>query len=274
MFRYRRFQWSRVARSLGSLIIISWYLIVVGWEAPIVRASLMVVYSLGSQLLGRQYRPGLSLLWTVVFLVVTQPGWLTSLSFQLSVLATWAVIAVVPLLHRPGFLSILESADLLDFSVTSNSKSWLSAWFLSGGRVIKEGLVMSLGVQLVVSPLLLWQFGELPLLSLLANGTLGWLTTVIGLSGLALFLAQTVLGWCGPVMLVIALPTRLFIELFMTGLAVFGRFPATVINWHLPLWQLVLWYLGLGSWYRWQKRVVARNRQKGVTWEELVNQIK
>ncbi|HET8581383.1 MAG TPA: ComEC/Rec2 family competence protein [Candidatus Paceibacterota bacterium] len=147
-----------------------------GGSASIVRASIMAVLALVAQAIRRPYAILRALVLTVVgmvlwnpFILIHDPG------FQLSVIATLGLIFVTPLLvERMG---------------------WLTERF-----GIREIVGATLGTQLSVLPLLLWQMGTLSLVALPVNVlVLAVVPAAMLLSALAA-LAGILLPWLAPML--------------------------------------------------------------------------
>jgi competence protein ComEC len=132
------------------------YAAATGFEPSVMRASVMAGLALGGRLLGVVFETWQLLSLAVGALLLAEPALAASLGFQLSVAATAGVVAG-------------------------------ARWPIFGGRVLRA-LVVTLGAQLAVAPLLLMAFGTVPLLSPLANliaAPLVAASTVIGAVGVA-----------------------------------------------------------------------------------------
>lgn len=128
-----------------SLILIGGFVLVTGFSASIVRASLVSLLSLWAWYYGRQIRPLLIILFTAALTAAYNPFYIWSdLGWYLSFLAFFGVLIVAPLLasrltkiSKPGVLLML--------------------------------LIETLSAELVTLPLILSVFGHLSLVSILAN---------------------------------------------------------------------------------------------------------
>jgi ComEC/Rec2-related protein len=69
-----------------------WYVNMVGWEIPVVRAMLLVSIMYWAQLLGRKFNLWRGILLGVLIMVIGEPLVLTSVSFWLSIMAFLAVV--------------------------------------------------------------------------------------------------------------------------------------------------------------------------------------
>lgn len=148
------------ASLLITATVAGFYLLVFGQEPPIVRASIMAILSCLA-LFSQATSPPLYLLFFSVFLMlIVQPQWLQSLSFQLSVAATAGIMIFYPWFQaRYRFKSSLASAFFL-----------------------------SLAAQIFTTPLLLFNFRQISLLVLPLNTLVSFLVEPIMLAGIILSL--------------------------------------------------------------------------------------
>jgi len=172
IFIFNRFFNRRLAILLSFLGII-FYSAMAGFQAPIVRASLMALTVLSSQILGRQSFGLLSLTFAVLMMLFINPLYIQDVGFQLSVMATLGLLAIGPIFKRWKFFSI---------------------------PFIGEDLKTTLSAQIMVLPILLFSFGKVSILSPIVNALVLWvippvmiLGFVIAVLGLIYFpLAQIV----------------------------------------------------------------------------------
>lgn len=74
------------------ILSICLYMFLAGWTIPIIRAGLMSFIGVFAALFGRQAKALHTLVYVVVILLIIKPEWLWQVSFQLSVMATLALI--------------------------------------------------------------------------------------------------------------------------------------------------------------------------------------
>jgi len=124
------------------------YGLLAGGDPPVVRAIWMASFMYFGQLLGRGNISSWILLLTVWAMLMIDPTLIESVSFQLSVAASFGLMVVEP---------------------------WLTKKLtLVGGREIPEilgkvGLTTTLSTTLVTMPILWWHFGRLTLIGILSN---------------------------------------------------------------------------------------------------------
>ncbi len=144
-------------RRIVALIFIWIYAFIGGLTAPIVRATLMISVVLISQLYGRQQKTSWAFWLTILILLLWNPWFLFEISFQLSVLATAGLIWISPLIET--FFA------KFNFKTTS-----LNGKFLFDS--IKENLFATISALLLTTPLIVYHFERLSLISVVANSVL------------------------------------------------------------------------------------------------------
>lgn len=129
-----------------SLLAVVAYTLLTGVQVPILRAAVMFSLSSLAALFGRQNESWRVLIVTAALMLLVNPKWILDLSFQLSFLATFGVVAVAPVL-----LKFLYRIPILgqDFSVT-------------------------LAAQLMVTPVITANFHQVSLVSLVTNALILW----------------------------------------------------------------------------------------------------
>ena len=135
----------RVAVVMGLLVV--WiYVLLVGAEAPVVRAGIMVGLAMAGQLGGRVYQPALGLFAAAGLMLLVSPLILFDVGFQLSFAATGGIIWFYPLLER-----------------------CLKRLALNLPVVVKESLLTSISAQVLTTPIIALTFGRFSWTALPAN---------------------------------------------------------------------------------------------------------
>lgn len=158
----------RVVLTLTLVAVVS-YVILTGGQIPILRAAVMVTLAFLAQLLGRQNSSIWVLTLTAAVFLLINPKWISDLSFQLSFLATLGVVVAAPIILK----------------------------YLKFVPVLSSDLATSLGAQMMVTPVIIQNFHQLSLVSILANLLVLWTVSLIMISGsvmLALSLIWQPLG--------------------------------------------------------------------------------
>jgi competence protein ComEC len=147
---------------LISLWILWLYAILAGFSASIVRAAVMFSVVALAKILNRQANIYNSLAVSALLLLVYNPNYLFDVGFQLSFAAVLSIVIFQPLVRKFSYSKHLVILK------------------------IKELLLISLVAQIGVLPLILYYFGQFPLLFLLANLIAIPLSSIILILGLAL----------------------------------------------------------------------------------------
>ena len=131
--------------SAASIAGIIFFVLMTGAEATVVRAAIMVLAVIAAKMLGRKYSAPRALLLAGFIMLVHNPKILVfDSSFQLSFLATLALIYVVPIVEK--YLRFIT--EKLDFRKT---------------------VATTIATQATVLPLLIYSMGDFSLVSLPAN---------------------------------------------------------------------------------------------------------
>ncbi|OGE17651.1 hypothetical protein A2769_04035 [Candidatus Daviesbacteria bacterium RIFCSPHIGHO2_01_FULL_37_27] len=155
-----------------SFLSIVFYTLLTGAEVPILRAAIMVSAGFLAQALGREKDS----IWIVIgvgaLMLLINPVWITSLSFQLSFLATLGVVGVSPMLMSK---------------------------FAKIPKFIRGDLSVSLAAQVLVLPVIAQNFHQISLVALPANLLVLWTIPFIMIGGAILL----VLTFISPTLAVI-----------------------------------------------------------------------
>lgn len=128
---------------VAGVLLLAAYLVVTGFEPSILRAALMGAFVLGALLTGRDYDAGTALAGSAALILLAAPQQFRDVGFQLSFAATAGLVFLgVPLYRRVEPQIGRACAGLASFT---------------------------LGAQLAVAPVLLWQFRALSIVGLPAN---------------------------------------------------------------------------------------------------------
>lgn len=171
--------------AVGGLIL---FLLMIGWQASAVRAGLMGFIILLAEKTGRLAKATRALLISAVIILLINPQALMGdVGFQLSFLAVLGIIYFDQPMEK--FLSRLKIPEFLE---------------------IRSSLKMTLAAQILVLPILIYQFGNLSLVSPLANilivpllpfiTILGFIMILTGLIFMPIavilgYVATIILGW-------------------------------------------------------------------------------
>ncbi len=132
---------------LAAGILAIFYGLLCGGGIPVWRAVLMSYFGSFGKMLGREKLGGAALFTSAAVMTAWSPEVVLDLSFQLSFLATFGLIYLVPGLE-----------------ILWPKKPW---WLR--GRLVKDALLTSLAAQIATAPVLIGAFGQLSLVAPLTN---------------------------------------------------------------------------------------------------------
>ncbi len=141
-----------------STMAIFLYLFLTGFQAPSIRAAIMVSLAGLAQILGKNRESPWILVLTGAAMLLWNPNWLISISFQLSFLATFGVIVVAP--------KLMEHLKFLP-------------------DIIKQDIAISTAAYLLTWPIIAFNFHQLSLIGIVANSAVLWTVSFIMISGAA-----------------------------------------------------------------------------------------
>lgn len=192
-----------------AMIGVVFYAFLAGFELSIVRAAIMLVVALAASLLGKGYLPFKALLITGYLMLIYNPGNLLDIGFQLSFLSTLGIMLIKPILFRDKFL-------LLDDIGTT------------------------IAAQIATLPILILNFGEYGLLSVVVNGIVLWTVPYLMLFGILGIVLGAVFLPLGAMFIWMCLPLLIYFQ------AVVGYFGG--LDW---LWraQGFSWFFGIGYYF-------------------------
>ena len=147
-----------------NIFLIILFVLFVGLQAPVVRAALTSIFTSVAIVFGKKYINLLSLLFSLVFIMLFFPQWISTISLQLSYAAT---------------------IGLLLF----NKKS-------PENPILKE-IKTSMSAQLFTMPIIFWYFKEICLISLLSNLLVGWTIAPLMVLGLLTIFLGKIHYWLG-----------------------------------------------------------------------------
>ncbi|HSX08594.1 MAG TPA: ComEC/Rec2 family competence protein [Candidatus Saccharimonadales bacterium] len=183
-FFFRR----QTALIIGSLGII-FYIFLVGFQASILRASIMGLLAFGAGLLGRQHMAAIALVISGYVLLLWQPSFLFDVGFELSFMATLGILFLKPLIPLPD-------------------------------NFITESFTTTLAAQLGTLPILLGVFGQIGLLSVLVNALVLWTVPLLMIFGSVAALVGLAVPVVGELLVYPVLP---FLVYFQSVVSYFGQ---------------------------------------------------
>ncbi len=206
---------SKYQSTILTLLLIGSFLLVTGFSASIVRASIVSILSLWAWYFGRKFKPVLLLLLSAVITAGYFPPYLWSdIGWHLSFLAFAGVLVLGPLITR--------------------------RFFKTEPKAIASMFVETFSAQLLTLPLIMFIFGKLSIISLLANMFIIPLVPLaMGLcliAGMAGWLTPALAGW-------LAWPANLLMTYIVDLIRLFAKLPKASIEISLTALQLIYSYI-------------------------------
>ncbi len=192
-----------------TLFAVLFYCILTGLQIPVIRAGIMAVVSLIGQALGRDVTGWWILLLTAGLMLLYNPNWLMSISFQLSFLATFGVVVVAPIL--------IEAL----YRVPS---------------IIKEEFGVALSAQALTLPIIAYNFNQMSLFGIVINVLIGWTIPLVMISGALMMLLGTVSLFLAQVVAIIPM---ILLRYFIYLVLFFADLPHSSV--YVPESSIWLW---------------------------------
>lgn len=145
LFLATRIQSASQLSAIASIVAILMFVVMTGAEATVVRASIMVLVVIVAKMFGRSYSASRALLVAGFLMLIENPKILVfDPSFQLSFLATLALIYIVPIFNK--YLS-----------------------FITDKWGLKTIVITTMATQIMVLPFLVYSTGDVSLVSIFSN---------------------------------------------------------------------------------------------------------
>ena len=206
----------------GGIIGIILFVIMSGSTSTAVRAGIMALIAIIAVITKRNYQVGRALIVAIVLMVIINPKILVfDISFQLSCLATIAIIYLAPILKQKF--------------------SWMTEKY-----GLRDIIASTIAAQILVLPLILYDMGQLSLYALPANMLVLPFVPIVMLFGF-------MTGMLGFIFTPLSLPfawiTYLFLFYMISVAGFFARAPFSsfFISWFSPM-LMFLAYCGIAVW--------------------------
>lgn len=206
---------SKYSATFASFVLILGFIAMTGASPSMVRAGLVTGLSLLAWYVGRKFHPVVLLGLVSAMTVLWNPNYAWGdMGWMLSFAAFAGVIIVAPI---------------------------MSAYFFSADKVssVAQILLETLAAQLVTAPIIMVAFGQLSVISLLANLLVGpfiplamLLTAIGGVSGLILPAVAHIVGW----------PAQMMLDTMIAVVNWCAEQSWASVELQIPWWAAVLWY--------------------------------
>ncbi|HEX3014774.1 MAG TPA: ComEC/Rec2 family competence protein, partial [Desulfobacteria bacterium] len=200
----------------GTAVTLIFYAVLAGDEGPVVRATIMALIMLGGQGLGRKGEGLNSLALAAAIMLIYNPNYLTDPGFQLSVAATWGLVALIPCLaHGMGGLH----------------------------PQLRELLLFPVAATIATLPLLAYYFYQVSIVGIAANILVTWFLGLILEIGLIAVSIGLIVPFAGQTLL---LPVGLLIKFTLWVLGMMAKVPGAALWVIRPAgFGIACYYLGL-----------------------------
>lgn len=208
-----------------TILAIVGYSLLTGLQVPVIRAGIMAGAALIAQLVGREVLGWWVLVITAALMLLINPNWLFSISFQLSFLATTGVLVVAPII-----LKHLEKIPVL----------------------IRQDLGVTIAAQALVLPIIAANFNQISLVGVVANILTLWTIPIVMVSGSVALAVGIVSQYLGSLVAIIPstlltffiYTVRFFAHLPLSSLEIGAISPLVWLGYYLVIvggvWGLVI----------------------------------
>ncbi len=164
-----------------AILFLFFMITLVGFESPIIRASIMGLIGAYARVSGIQSNSLYLLFVAVIIMLFISPQFIYDIGFQLSTIATFFIILGVNLIQQIRLFIILHEET---FNTNPNKKS-----VVLYKRLILEELLIISFVQIGVLPLISYYFGVININGFISNLFIGWVVSFITILGFIAFLS-------------------------------------------------------------------------------------
>lgn len=207
-FVFKR-QWAITLSIFGILF----YTVLSGFEPSIIRAAIMGSIAFGSQILGKQQYGLGTLILTAFAMLFYNPSFIVDVGFQLSFVAT------IGLLYIPSLFKRFKN-DITELFITTIS------------------------AQIATIPILISNFGNYSIFSVITNGLVLWTIPILMILGSFAAILSFIFQPAAKLILLLCLP---FLDYFEKVVNFFGSFGSSFSFSQIPLSFVVGYYLILVS---------------------------
>ncbi len=215
-----RLHLSKYQIAMLSLLLMAGFVLVTGFSASIVRATMVSILSLGAWYYGREFRPFVLIMLVAALTALWSPLYLWSdIGWYLSFFAFFGVLILAPLATRRIYKERQPSALMAILAETT-------------------------AAQIMTAPLILYIFGQVSVIGLISNVLVlplvpaAMLLTLI--AGLAGMIAPAIAGW-------LALPGRILLSYMISVANVLAGVPYAVAHAQLPILVMLAAYTCLAG---------------------------
>jgi competence protein ComEC len=192
-----------------SICIVLFYIFLTGFQIPVIRAAIMFFMASFAKLYGREGDGVRVLILTALIMLIINPLWLISISFQLSFLATIGVVILAP--------EIVKKSTFIP-------------------EVLRQDLCVTVAAQIMTAPILAFYFNQFSFVGLLVNLLVLWTIPFIMIFGAIALLVSLISTTLASIVLL--LPNTL-LNYFVAVVDLFNKpWANSYIN-SFDIWQLI-----------------------------------
>ncbi len=189
-----------------SLFVIVFYSLMTGLQVPVIRSAIMFGIASIASLFGREKEGWWVLSITILLMLIFNPSWILSISFQLSVLATIGVVLVAPELDK---------------------------LFKYIPDILRQDLSVSLAAQALTMPIIAANFHNVSIIGLLVNSLILFTVAPIMILGAIALLLSLLIPALGQFIFVLP---NILLTFFVYIIEIFAKVPlASVYIRKLPI---------------------------------------
>ena len=242
----RRMTGSYPIGGVFGILFLMLYILMVGFTVSAVRALVMFLFRVGADMAGRHYDAPTALSAAAVAVLLWRPLSLYDGGFWLSFGAVLAVLAVVPVVQEEiSVYTLHNNGQQVKTEADGSLSVYLTRFWEYVRQVILQGLTASVGINLVIFPILLYYFFEFPLYSFILNLFVIPLMSVLLFLGMAGSLSAL---WFAPVSAVLFWICSRILWIYKMSCEITLRLPgARLVIGRPDLWQIVVYYVILFS---------------------------
>lgn len=203
---------------LLTLGTIFFYSVLTGLGVPVIRAAIMATLAYMAKLFGKEGLGWWVLLLTAGLMLLYNPNWILSISFQLSFVATFGVVVVAPIII--SYLKIVP-------------------------KILREDIGVSLSAQLLTLPIIAYNFGQVSLIGVLVNSLILWTISLVMILGIVVLLVGQVSLFLAQI---VGLVPGILLTFFIDVVEIFSKIPlASLVVGESSVMFWVGYYLLIGG---------------------------
>jgi competence protein ComEC len=228
------------------------YCALAGADAPILRATVMIVFYLSADALSREADPLSVLAASALAILLAAPAQLFNAGFQLSFLAVLSLVTLHPALtdclaawkksRQPGLLPAAREARP---EPEQGFAAWLKFELRKKWGALPALILVSLATWAATAPVVLWHMGRFSTLGLLINIIAVPLSDFCMILGLLLLAASLLSAALAGFLSTLALLSLMFLQKLAAG---FAALPFSALSLPPPAVPLLILYAALLAW--------------------------